>query len=72
MAKIISEFTPIKSEKLLSGSGEGEGSLTNDDPYEKPKASGTGIVDVISNFSWYSGGSTQMQQNAILKTPQVF
>jgi len=74
MANIITGFEPVKSEKLLTGSSDGGdgGILNNTDPYLKPKHSGAGIVDVIRNFSWYSGGSTQMQENAIRKTPQVF
>ena len=74
MANIITGFDSDKDEKLLAGgTGGGEGGiLNNTDPYLKPKPSGAGIVDVIRNFSWYSGGSTQMQENAIRKTPQVF
>lgn len=74
MANIITGFEPVKSENLLTGSsGGGDGGiLNNTDPYLKPMSSGAGIVDVIRNFSWYSGGSTQMQENAIRKTPQVF
>jgi len=74
MANIITGFDEDKDERLIgAGTGGGEGGmLQNTDPYLKPKPSGAGIVDVIRNFSWYSGGSTQMQENAIRKTPQIF
>ena len=73
MSNIITGFNSITQESLMTGStGGGNGILNNTDPYLVPKPNGAGIVDVIRNFSWYSGGSTQMQENAIRKTPQVF
>ena len=75
MADIIKDFETQTSEELLrdfNSDDPPKGLLENRDPYMAPVPATVGIVDVIRNFSWYSGGSTQMQENAIRKTPQVF
>lgn len=52
------------------GVGESDdGKLKNTDPEFIPKPSGTGVVDVVNNFSWYTGPKSDI--NALNKVPRA-
>lgn len=55
MSSIIQSFESVDSASL-AGVG-GDSTLKNTDAYKKPIPGDTGIVNVIKDFSWFSGGS---------------
>lgn len=53
----IKEFEEVTSESLLAIGGDT--TLKNTDPYKKPIPAGNnGIINVIKDFSWFSGGTS--------------
>lgn len=53
----IRDFNKVETEDIFAVSGNQE--LKNTDPYQEPvPASNNGIINIIKDFSWFSGGST--------------
>ena len=57
MSSIIKSLTPITQASL--GGITGDQILQNTDPYLKPEPASNGIVNVVKNYSWFSGGSKE-------------
>lgn len=53
----IKDFNSVETESILAVGGDQ--ALKNTDPYLEPvPASNNGIINIIKDFSWFSGGST--------------
>lgn len=60
-----------QSRESLIGVGDDKGGiLKNTDPEFIPKPSGSGIIDVVNNFSWYLGPKSTT--NALNKVPRAY
>ena len=71
MSTILLDAGSLKYQESITGFGDdSEGLLKNTDPEYIPEPRGSGVIDVVNNFSWYSGPKASV--DALNKIPRAF